>query len=339
MSSIVMQPHDGYTKTADPFLTPMQQLAADDYRNLCIEADRRGWKPASLISLHPFNWPITGPIHGPDIRVPAVPLSQEQWDRSPKLKLRNGLDVPFAQYVFTMWRPSQGTYLIGTVDFTERVTASHCWPIDQARDGVHQNNLNEDRGGVFCYEGSHVPLAVNRPWDPEGKTRAQEQDLLEDAFAKQIVYYNNMYSKFSDAYMTRQTTNSWKDLVGKGKYHRWIALYLYRAGMLKEMPAWYQEISAPGQKANEKCAQCMQNVEPGSVICRHCHFVLRPFDAFAKLMIDAETPGARLAAKRLNANELKSLVNNQLISEEALADWGIELPGKDKKKLAEPKNN
>lgn len=317
--SIVMQPHDGYTKQSDPFLTPLQQRAYAEYKRLETEANRRGWPPGSLISLHPFTWPVTGPVHQADIKVPAVPLTEEFWGKSPKLKVSNGLEIPFTQYVFTMWRPSQRKYLVGQIDFEEVNESGHIWPIEQAEDAVHQNALGADRGGVFCYEGSHPPLSRKETFD-------YERALLEKAHAEQMVYYETMYTRYSDAFLTRQTTSSWRDLVGKGKYHRWIALYLYRVGRLKALPSWYEEISAPGQKANEKCDQCQQNVEPNSVICRHCGRVMRPFDAFAKLMIDEDTPGAKLAAKRCTPTELKVLVDNGVLSAELMVAWGMELP-------------
>ena len=313
---IVMQPHEGYGKGHDPFLTPLQQRAYDGYKRLEAEANRRGWQPASVISLHPFNWPVTGPIHQADIRIPAVSLTEKLWDESSKLRLNNGLAVPFVQYVFTMWQPCQRKYLIGQIDFEEENDSSHIWPLEQAQDAVSQNNLGADRGGVFCYEGSHPPLS-------NMKTQAAERSLLESAHRAQMTYYETQYTRYSDAYLTRQSTSSWRDIVGKGKYHRWIALYLYRVGRLKNLPAWYEEIAAPGVKANEKCDQCQQNVEPGSVICRHCGRVLRPFDAFAKLHIDAETPGARLVAKRCNQNELKVLLEGKFLSAEQLEEWGI----------------
>jgi len=322
--SIVMQPNENYAKGHDPFLTPLQQRAWESYQRLVTEANRRGWQPASVISLHPFHWPVTGPIHQADIRIPAVPLSEDHWNNAAKLKLSNGLHIPFTQYVFTMWRPSQRKYLVGQLDYEEVNESSHIWPIEQAEDAVHQNNLGADRGGVFCYEGAHIPLA-----NPE--TRDMERERLEAAHASQMLYYETMYNRFSDAYTSRQTTNSWRDLVGKGKYHRWIAQYLYRIGRLKSLPAWYEEMVEPGRKANEKCDQCQQNVEPGSVICRHCNRVLRPFDAFAKLMIDDETPGAKLVAKRCNLNELKVLVKGNILTEEKLIAWGIELPDSKKK--------
>lgn len=317
--SIVQQPHEGFTKNLDPFLTPLQQRAFEGYQRLEAEAARRGWSPASVISLHPFAWPVTGPVHQADIKIPAIPLSEDMWEKAPKLKLASGLLVPFAQYVFTMWRPSQRKYLIGQLDYEEVNESSHIWPLEQAQDAVHQNSLSADRGGVFCYEGSHPPLR-----DP--RTAEKEQALFEEAFRTQMVYYESYYTRCADAYMSRQTTSAWRDLVGRGKYHRWIALYLYRIGRLKALPSWYEEIVSPGQHANEKCDSCKQNVEPGSVICRHCNRVLKPFEAFAKYMIDADTPGARLSAKRCKETEIKVLVENDILTLDDLKAWGIPEP-------------
>jgi hypothetical protein len=320
-----MQPNENWAKGHDSFLTPLQQRAYEGYQRLVTEANRRGWKPASLISLHPFHWPVTGPIHQTDIKVPAVPLTEELWNKSPKLKLSNGLEVPFAHYVFTMWRPCQRKYLLGQMDFEEQNESSHIWPLEQAEDAVKQNGLGADRGGVFCYEGAHPPLSAKETFE-------QERALFEQAHATQMVYYETMYTRYSDAYMTIRTTNSWRDLVGKGKYHRWIALYLYRVGRLKALPSWYEEIAAPGTKMNEKCGWCKRNVEPDSVGCPHCDYILRPFEAFAKFSIDAGTPGARAAAKRCSQNELRVLVESGVLSIEQLIEWNIEAPGKPKAK-------
>lgn len=325
MSSIVTQPHGSHAVRHDPFLTPLQQQAVNGYLRLKEEADRRGWTPASLISLHPFTWPVTGPIHQCDIRIPNVPLDKDLWLASPKLKTAAGLEVPYVQHIFPQWKPLQQKYLLGQIDFEEVNDSGHIWPIDQANDAVHQNGLGADRGGVFSYEGTHQPGAE--------KDKAQaELAQFETAHAVQMNYYVEQYEKFSDAYMSRQTTNSWRDMVGKGKFHRWIAMYLYRIGSIKELPAWYQEIAQAGGKAADKCDQCKQNVEPGSVVCRHCNRVLNPFEAFAKLMIDADTPGAKLAAKRLTPAEVKTLVEGGRLSEEQAEQWGLEHKGKGKAK-------
>jgi hypothetical protein len=269
---------------------------------------------------------VTGPIHQVDIRVPAVPLAQDAWLAAPKLKLQSGLEVPYAVYVFNQWKPLQQKYLLGQIDFEEVNDSGHIWPIQQAEDAVAQNGIGADRGGVFCYEGVHLPCSV------EEKALA-EHAQLEEAHRVQMNYYTNWYEKASDAYMGRNSTNSWKDLVGKGKYHRWIAMYLFRIGSIKELPPWYQEISQPGAAAQRKCGSCGHNLEPTAVICspKQCGWVADPFRAFNELHIDAETPGAKLAAKRLTQPELEKLVKADRLSAETLAEWGISLDGKKRK--------
>ena len=183
----------------------------------------------------------------------------------------------------------------------------------------------EDPTGVFCYDGTHQPGSVR-------DKASEELALFEDAHAVQMRYYVGQYEKFSDAYMSRQTTNSWRDMVGKGKYHRWIAMYMFRIGAIRELPAWYQEVAQAGGKPQPKCDQCKQNIEEGAVTCRHCNRVLKPFEAFAGLHIDADTPGAKLAAKRLNPAEVRILIEGGRLSEEKATEWALEIETKGKGK-------
>lgn len=320
-SSVVLQPGseiEKHARSTDPFLTPLQQQALQGYRRLQADAERRGWKPASLINLHPFSWPVTGPVHQVDIRIPAVPLDNDVWLASPKLKLADGLEVPYTQHAFVQWKPLQQKYLMGQIDFEEVNDSGHIWPIEQAEDAVKQNSLGADRGGVFCFEGTHRPGA-----NPD--SRKAEMVLLEEAHRVQIVYYTNWYEKACDAYMGRQTTNSWKDLIGKGKYHRWIAMYLFRLGKIRELPSWYQEVSQVGGKQQRKCGSCGHNLEPTAVICspKTCGWVADPFRAFDELLIDAETPGAKLAAKRLTSEQIDKLIESGRLAVEDFEEWGF----------------
>jgi hypothetical protein len=328
-SSIVQQPHEGFAAGKDSFLTPLQQQQLATYRRLEAEAKRRGWTPASLISLHPFSWPVTGPVHQVDIRIPAVALDKDVWLAAPKLRLRSGLEIPYAHYVFTQWKPMQMKYLQGQLDFEEVNDSGHIWPIEQAEDAIKQNDLGANRGGVFAYEGTHLPLSLREKY-------TEELDKLEASHAVQMNYYQQWYEKAQDAYMGRNTTNSWKDLIGKGKYHRWIATYFLRIGKIRELPAWCEEMSSPGNQAH-KCDQCQQNVERDAPICRHCNRVLKPYEAFSRLMIDADTPGAKLCAKRLKPEELQSLIDDHRLSAGDLAKWEMEVPREASKNAAAAK--
>lgn len=322
MAGTIEQPHAKYAQDRDPFLTPLQQEEIASYQELEAEANRRGWSPASVISLHPFYCTATGPIHQVDIRVPGVPLDQEMWDIAPKVPLSSGLCVPYVQYVFAQWKPLLVRYLRGQLDYNEVTRSGHLWPIEQAQDAVDQNNRGEDRGGVFCYEGLHLPLSPANREDKHVGMVAKERQLLETAHTSQMIYYENFFSRLNDAYGSRTTTNSWKDLVGTGTRHRSIAKYLKLIGRIREYPVWYTDMMPVGTKV-PKCDQCQQNVERGAIICRHCNRVLNPFEAFGKMMIDADTPGAKLVAKRLNDKELKVLIDGGILDQEKLSEWGI----------------
>lgn len=335
--TLAVQPGSGLDKLAlasDQFLTPSQQRLRENYLRLKEEAERRGYSPASVINLHPFSWPVTGPVHQADIKIPAVPLNEEHWIVAHKLKLSNGLEVPFTQHVFPTWKPQQCRYVIGQIDFEEETRNEHIWPIEQAQDAIGQNSRGADRGGAFCYEGIHTPLT-------NLATELRERELLERAHLVQMAHYTEQFEKFSDAYMSRASTNAWKDLAGKGRTHRWIAMYLFRVGGIPKLPAWYEETSQVGALKQAKCAQCAQSVEPGSVICRHCGRVLNPYVAFAELMIDAETPGAKLAAKRLSDSELDLLMKNGTLEQEQVEKWGLIVTRKSKaaKKAASAAEN
>lgn len=312
----VTQPHQGLTTQFDPFLTAGQQKLREGYNRLKAEADRRGFSPASVINMHAFSWPVTGPVYPTNIDMQPVPLSKEHWITAPKVKLPNGLEVPYTQYVFTEWKPLQQKYLIGQLDFEEVNDSGHIWPIDQALDAVGQNSLSADRGGVICYEGAHRPCVPSQTADAELKNFAA-------AHATLMRYYESQHEKYLDAYASRQSTNSWKDLAGKGKYHRWIAMYLRNIGRIADLPVYCQDYAAPNALKAAKCDQCQQNVEDGAIICRHCARVLNPFLAFQKLMIDAETPGARLAAKRLTVEEIKLLAKKEIFSDDDLLSLGL----------------
>jgi len=314
-SSIVLQPGSSAERqgaSMDSFLTPLQQQAVNGYRRLQAEAQRRGWSPASLINLHPFQWPVTGPVHQVDIRIPAVPLDKDVWLAAPKLKLASGLEIPYTQYIFGQWKPLQQKYLMGQIDFEEVNDSGHIWPLEQAEDAVKQNSLSGDRGGVFCYEGIHQPSN-------------KEMSLVEEAHRAQMAYYRDWYDKANDAYRSINSTTSWRDLVGKGKYHRWIAKYLFLIGSIKDLPTWYQEMSQVGGKAHRKCGACGHNLEPEAVICspKTCGWVANPYRAFAELLIDADTPGAKLAAKRLSEDEIEKLIAAGHLTEQNFVDWGF----------------
>ena len=94
---MAMQPGSALEKagvSADPFLTPGQQRLRQGYLKLKGEAERRGFSPASVISMQAFSWPVTGPVYPSDIKILAVPLSKEHWLTAPKILLPNSLEVP-----------------------------------------------------------------------------------------------------------------------------------------------------------------------------------------------------------------------------------------------------
>ena len=242
--TVVAQAHQGFT-FADPFLTDSQKRAMSQYAKLKAEAERNGWQPASVISMHAFSWPVTGPTYPANVNIQAVPISKEHWLVAPKILLPNGIEAPYTQHVFTEWKPTVWRYYEGQQTDPEMITGSgHIWPIDQARDAVVQNKFGGDRGGVFCYEGAHRPGS-------ERSTAAEELTQFAEAHAALLLYYQAEHEKYLDAWQAKGT-DSWKNRAGKGKYHRWIAHYLFNIGKLENLPLYCQEYVSPNESKRQR---------------------------------------------------------------------------------------
>src|SRR6266851_2330278 len=155
-----------------PNLTPIEAARYSQLVEMQQEAAEKGWHAASVVNLNPFSLnPPSVLLKG--LKIAAVPLTDELWAASLKLKLRGGLAIPYVHHVipnpeFTVLEQVTGT---DAQSFMGSIKNKTWWPMDLAKDIVTCNNMNENRGGVFHYRGEHSPLT-------NPATFKAEQDLL-----------------------------------------------------------------------------------------------------------------------------------------------------------------
>jgi len=271
------------------------------YREKWVELIETGWKNATVVNLAPWQLYCSGvlaPIR--ELRIPHVPRDKEIWDKASKITLSNGAEIPFRSHLFDRPEVTILEQVHGFEgSFSGSTSSQVTMPLRFAADVVQQNNTPVCRGGVFFYVGGHALLS-----NPE--TAEAEREQLEQAHAELIMYCNQLLEEGNAAY-AEKNRNKISEIQ---KYHRWAVRYLRLLGLLPEDPEWLTQSVKIGKPVTQHCDQCGSEVLAEAARCLKCNYILKPFVAFDKLMIDLETPGAKLVLRRMTHEEIAKLIEN-----------------------------
>lgn len=311
-SSLFVQPLD---KIPGVNIGVMEQARVAQLRKMQIDAITRGYKPASLINLQPFVVTAQGVLlHEP--KIPGVSLVDEFWDASLKLKLSNGLEIPFQQHVIANPEFTVGSYTVGgELDASEMMGSETWWPISLAQDIVEQQNRMEQRGGVFAYEGNHLPMMGTIPHIESGQNQfgvvltchcnACVQKKADEAYDIAIKFHTTMFNYAQD----NMTSGESKDKKRVKPMHKWCTEYLLKVGVLKQRPSWLLEVGKFVAESTEKplLCDCGTTALPKAYFCGRCNRIVRPFEAYRDGKIELDTPGAEVALRQCSKDQLIEL--------------------------------
>lgn len=311
-SSIFVQSLD---KIPGVNISAMDQAKLSQLRSMQIDAITRQYKPASFINMHPFVVTAQGVLlHEP--KIPGVSLVDEFWEASLKLKLSNGMEVPFQQHVIANPEFSVGEYVVGSeADSTGVMGNKTWWPIELAQDIVIQQNRMERRGGVFAYEGSHPPMHGDFPHIESGTNQFGIEltcycnscvlKRADEAYDHAIAFYTTNYHYAQD----NMTSGEAKDKKRVKPMHKWSTEYLLKVGVLKQRPSWLLEIGKFVTESTEKplICDCGTTALPKAYFCGRCNRIVRPFEAYRDGKIELDTPGAVGALRQCSKEQLEEL--------------------------------
>lgn len=287
-------------------LSPLEAARYNQYVEMNIEAREKGWLPASVINLLPMTInPPSVLLNG--LKISGVPVTEERWIGSKKLKLRGGLEIPYVHHVITHPEYSVLEAVTGTDagSFTATVKNKTWWPITLAEDIIACSDLNQGRGGTFCYKGSHVPM------DPHIKREAgmisaeAEQDLFEASYVQMIRFLTSKFDFSAQAYASGNKL----DIKNVRDAERSATRYLRRVGVLEVDPDWLTRILTTQDRAPVKCGQCDADCSRHAKKCTApgCGYFIKPYEAFMEGMFDLETPGAITTLRRCTKQQLQRL--------------------------------
>jgi len=293
---------------------------------LSVEMDDRGWDPASVVSLHPFRVYTTGVLLR-ELTLPGVPLDDAGWEKARKIKV-GGFEVPYVQHIFTRWEPIILEQVHGFEgNFQGSISRKAILPITLANDVVHQNNNPSTRGGVVAYKGDHPPFL-----NPD--TQGKERDQLEQAFAQQIAFYTRLFEEAESAFSNPNTKlNLWREM----QYNRWATRYLRKLGIVPQDPKWLVKTVQAGGQTPQHCISCGAESKPGALRCTNgqCTYVFKPYEAFDSFVIGLDTPGASLAYRRLDADQVAKLIKAGRFTFDQLEAAGFVVPPQKSKQAKE----
>lgn len=289
-----------------PMLTPIEQARQAQLHEMIQEAHEKGWQPATVVNLLPMTLnPPSVLLNG--LKVSGVPITEERWAASPKLKLRSGLEVPYIAHVilnpeFNVLEQVTGT---DSQSFQGSIKNKTWWPIQLAQDIIYCSDLNQDRGGTFCYKGAHVPMDTAIKRESAMATVDEEQELLEACYLRMIRFLTRLFDEAEGAFASKDA----RAIKNIRDYHRWGTRYLRRVGVLEVDPTWLTRVLTTQQRAPVQCEQCGTECNNNAIKCTApgCGFFLKPYDAFMKGMFDLETPGAVTTLRRCSKQQLQRL--------------------------------
>jgi hypothetical protein len=287
-------------------LTPIEQARQAQLFEMMAEAQEKGWQPATVVNLLPMTLnPPSVLLSG--LKISGVPITEERWNASPKLKLRSGLEIPYITHVILNPEFSVLEQVTGTdaQSFQGSIKNKTWWPHDLAKDIIHCSDLNQDRGGTFWYRGAHIPMAANVDRSHPLLSVDQEQEMLEECYLRMIRFLTTKFDEAEGAFASKDA----RAIKNIRDYHRWATRYLRRVGVLEVDPTWLTRVLTTQQRAPVRCEQCGSECNNDAIKCvaPGCGYFLKPFDAFMKGMFDLETPGAITTLRRCSKGQLQRL--------------------------------
>ena len=220
--------------------------------------NRIGWKPVTIINLMPFTLDVNGVIQKRyDLRVPPAPAEP----------LKKGA-IPYSRRVLDRiyWdSEDQGSDMEGVDNFKPVP-----WlPIEVAEDFTREYNDIQNCGGVFIYEGDHLP--ETSPVLMNQLKRAQEE------------LFKWCEKKVQDADLEFASESTRKNI---SDVHRNAWKIMFRAGLTSEeqKPAWLHSVHSSARQAPEFCPGC--DKPKAGAVCVNCGNVFKPLVAYKESMIE-----------------------------------------------------
>jgi hypothetical protein len=296
----------------DPLMAPAERERVEVYNEALRDAEQRGFKSAIVCRLCPWTLSPDGAAHQ-NKRLLGVPVERDQWDAHvPRIILSNGLSIPITYEVILSPYITAGTRFRGTgkTDSYAELKGTTDLPFGLACDLVRQQNMLNTQGGIFAYEGEHLPQDADGKWfDPKALAAVGWNEYMtlpeaaEQAFTRMINHMKETASSATDAYRSGDKV-AMRETRGNRKNQ--CVHYLLNVGILSDPPAWFLEHggAATGSKTS-KCPMCPRRVESGTVRCQ-CGYIVDPFAAYGQLY-DEDDNGGLMTARRMTREQLKTL--------------------------------
>ena len=298
--------------TVDPLMAPAERERLEVYNETIRDAEQRGFKPAIVCRFSPWTLSPDGAAHQ-NKRLIGVPVERDQWDAHvPRIVLASGLSIPITYDVLLTPYVTAGTRFRGTGknDSYAELKGSLDLPMGLACDLVRQQNMLNTQGGIFAYEGEHLPQDAKGKWFDEKVNAAVGWNeymplpqAAEQAFARMIAHMQDTVSRANDAF---RSTDKEAIRENRGNRKNQCVSYLLNVGVLTDAPAWFLERggSASGSKT-AKCPMCPRRIETGTVRCQ-CGYIVDPFAAYGQLY-DENDNGGLMTARRMTREQLETL--------------------------------
>ena len=292
------------------------------------------WDPITLVNMHGWALHVSGYIHK-DLRLPgAPPLSDEE---APKLLTADGREITYALHVFADYS------IDGLPNESGDRTFEEILPVEKAVDCIrqHNNSMRNLVGGLFCYAGALPP---NKSLDAEAyipdqntfnaldAPRMSVRDAIEKAFADQVNYYMKMLDEAEK--IAGEESKGFRKGQRRSEIQmttRKIVEWMRHLGFIDAYPEWFT-VKRTGKNARppRECPSCGQESKPKARRCTNgtCTYVFDPFEAFMEFVIGIDTPGAQLAFRRLEREQIVALLKARIFSKAQLIEAGWMKEGK-----------
>ncbi len=291
------------------FLGETDRTRLNKYNEAWNDIRQRGWKPATVIQMQPWDLTLDGPVHQ-ERKIPGVPIDEQVWtSQQPRITLKSGTSIPFTYHVILAPYITVNTRFEGSgeTDSYASIASFIDLPITIARDCAQQQNRYRSQGGIFVYEGSDLPFSVAAHKEQNAWTNQNELMLMpqaaEYAFEHMILHMHALLSQAEQAFAGR---NEEKMREISGRRHFKAVQYLLNCGKIQKPPDWFTERYSTGSKAKSTvCPACRSRCAADAQRC-NCGYILDPFESYGKLYTE-EIPGGMLTARRMSKDQLVSL--------------------------------
>jgi hypothetical protein len=309
------------------------------------------WDQITLVNLHPWSLCATGAIHT-DMRInAALPPTNEE---SIRLATSEGRKLSYASHLFTDYK------IVNVPNESGDQTYEEVLPVSLALDYMyqHNNSMRNRVGGLFCYSGTLPPYqllddgADVKAWlpgdfgqSPDTVTSIGLQEAIDGAHRAQLAYYSQRMDAIDVIYAN--------ELRGKrpgqsrseiGPNDRKMCEMLKFWGVIQKWPGWYTPKNMAAQPPRE-CPQCGHEAKASAMKCTNgqCTHIFEPYEAYKAMLIDVDTPGAKLALRRLTKDQLVELGlypmvkpadehRAEMLRDALAASGGVEEPTEEHKK-------